>query len=162
MMKTGSIDGAGSPVRSATMKAIYTDGRDPLAGTQAASRSVASVMSSPVAAVRGNQVLGDALRIMVGHGVRHLVVIDGLGRCVGVLADRTIASVWATDAMWLSTRSVAEVLEPVAPTVGTGAHVLQVARVMRKTGTDGVAVVDEAGVAVGIVTGSDLIALLAS
>jgi CBS domain-containing protein len=45
--------------------------------------------------------------------------------------------------------------------VGPGAHVLDAARAMGAIGTDAVAVVDPAGVVVGIVTGSDMIAQLA-
>jgi len=46
--------------------------------------------------------------------------------------------------------------------VGPQAKVLDVARFMRATGTDAVAVADAGGQPVGIVTGTDLVALLAA
>lgn len=46
--------------------------------------------------------------------------------------------------------------------VGPGAKVLEVARIMQATGTDAVAVADADGRPLGIVTVTDLVALLAA
>lgn len=146
------------------MKAIYVSARQPDSpGGQLARRPVGEVMSRPVLAVDAGVRLVDALQTMVRSGRRHLVVVDGAGRCLGVLADRVIASAWAQDPAGLSRRAVAGVLDTARPaTVSESARVVDAARLMRAAGVDAVAVVDAAGSPVGIVTGSDLIGLLAS
>jgi predicted transcriptional regulator len=144
------------------MKAIYIAARDPSgSAARLARRPVGEVMSKPVLSVAASTQLGDALRAMVGAGVRHLVVVDPAGRCVGVLADRLIAAAWAADPSVLSYQRVSSVLDREPATLGLDAAVVDAARLMRGTGVDAVAVVDSRGTAVGIVTGSDLVALLA-
>jgi CBS domain-containing protein len=54
---------------------------------------------------------------------------------------------------------VSSLLDPAAAVVGAEATVADAARLMRNAGVDAVAVVDAHGLAVGIVTGSDLVAL---
>jgi CBS domain-containing protein len=144
------------------MKAIYVENHDPLAdGVNAARRRVTTVMSSPVTCVPIAMPLSEALQTMVRAGLRHLAVLDHDGRFIGILSDRAIASAWATDPGGLAYTTASTVLEPGPATVSRAAHVLDAARVMRAAGTDAVAVLDEAGTIIGIVTGSDLIAQLA-
>jgi CBS domain-containing protein len=88
-------------------------------------------------------------------------VVDGAGRCVGVLADRAVAAAWAHDPGALARVPVAAGLDPDPAVVDSDARVGDAARLMRTAGVDAVVVVDPAGLPVGIVTGSDLIALLA-
>jgi CBS domain-containing protein len=61
-----------------------------------AQRPISDAMSSPVLCVRGGNLLGDALQVMVRSARRHLVVIDDASGCIGVLADRAAAA-WAHD-----------------------------------------------------------------
>jgi CBS domain-containing protein len=143
------------------MKAIYVSSRQPFGiAEELARRSVTGVMSSPVASVSEDMLLGDALRVMVRLRHRHLVVVDGDGRCVGILADRAVASAWAEDPTSLSVRPVRSALPKAPALVGAQAKVLDVARLMRSAGADAVAVVDGTGQPMGIVTGTDLVALL--
>ncbi|BCB89765.1 CBS domain-containing protein [Phytohabitans suffuscus] len=144
------------------MKAVYIAPRQGRYGGELAARAVADVMSAPVASVTADTVLGDALRMMVRLRRRHLVVVDGEGRCVGVLADRTIAAEWARNPASLSARAVGSTLAEPPAVVGRRAKVLDVARFMRASGTDAVAVADADGQPLGIVTGTDLVALLAA
>ena len=140
------------------MKAIYSA---PERTGDLARRPVTTVMSRPVASVPEDMVLGDALRAMVRLRHRHLVVLGRDGGCVGVLADRAIAAAWAHDPQSLSVRPVRSALPGPPAVVGEGAKVLDVARLMRVTGVDAVVVVDPDGRPAGIVTGTDLVALLA-
>jgi CBS domain-containing protein len=143
------------------MKAIYIDPHDPASGVNAARRRVTAVMSSPVRCVGSSTTLGVALQTMVRSAVRHLVIVDDTSRFIGILSDRAIAAAWAADPSCLSRVTAATAMEAGPAIVGPGAHVLDAARAMRAIDTDAVAVVDAAGVVVGIVTGSDMIAQLA-
>lgn len=143
------------------MKAIYVDPHDPTSGVAAARRRVTTVMSSPVHCVRASTPLGVALPTMVRSAVRHLAIVDDGGRFIGILSDRAIAAAWAADPSCLSRVTAATAMEAGPAIVGPGARVLDAARAMRSIGTDAVAVVDAAGVVVGIVTGNDMIAQLA-
>lgn len=144
------------------MEVTHVRGHDPgKDGVHAALRPVSSVMSSPATCVHTSTTLGDALQMLLRRGLRHLVVVDDTGRCMGVLSDRSIAAAWAADPMCLPRQTVVEVIDRVPATLDSGAHVVDAARLMRTARTDAVAIIDAAGVTAGIVTGSDLIATLA-
>ena len=140
------------------MKAIYVarDGAPALSA-----RAVRQVMSAPAICVAADATLGDALRAMVRGKRRHLVVVDSDGTCRGILADRTIVAVWARRPEALDTDTVASALAPGVAMVDERATVAAAARLMRADGVDAVAVLDADHRPVGIVTGSDLVALLA-
>jgi len=142
------------------MKAIYSDLRSD-AAVNAAQRRVDSVMSSPVRSIQASTLLGEALTVMARAGLRHLAVVDVGGQFLGVLSDRTIAAAWAIDPSCLSWTHAGMVVDTGHATVRPGANVLTAARAMRSAETDAVAVVDDSGAVVGIVTGSDMIAALA-
>ena len=130
-----------------------------------ASRAATGLMSRPVVAVRADCGLSEALRLLVAHGLRHLAVVDGAGRCRGVLADRAVAAAWARDPLGLDRWRAADVLPavPAVPAVlDAGATVGEVARFMHHHQVDAVAVVAGEGQPVGIVTATDLINLLAA
>jgi len=74
------------------------------------SRPVTGIMSSPAVAILGPARLGSALAALTRSGLRHLAVVDERGRCVGVVADRTIAAAWAADPMALECVTVAAML----------------------------------------------------
>lgn len=144
------------------MKAIYVL-RQPAPVRRApgpARRPVAEAMSSPVLCVPADTLLGDASRAMARSGRRHLVVTDGAGRCVGILTDRGLTATWARDPAAFSREPVTTAIGDPPATVGIDAQVRDVARAMRKTGDDAVAVVDANGMPIGIVTRTDLVALL--
>ena len=119
-------------------------------------RAATGIMSSPAIAILGSARLGSALTALTRTGLRHLVVVDERSRCVGV-----IAAAWAADPAALECVTVAGVLEARPAVVGAHASVGEVARVMHTDGVDAVAVIDRGGRPVGLVTGGDLIALMA-
>jgi CBS domain-containing protein len=143
------------------MKAIYSASNEFSGTVDAARRRVETIMSSPVRCIPASTSLGDALQVMVRSGVRHLAVLDEGGQFLGILSDRTIAAAWAVDPSCLAWTRSAMVIDAGPAVVRPGAQVLAAARVMRTVGTDAVAVVDEAGTILGILTGSDMIAQLA-
>jgi CBS-domain-containing membrane protein len=144
------------------MKALYIDRRQLMPRPQRPTvPTVRSVMSTPVSCVAASVTLAEALQLMLRRGLRHLVVLDAAGCCAGVLGDRVLAAAWAADPASLARCTVGEVLDPVPATVGAEESVTQVARFMRAAGTDAVAVLDGTCSVVGIVTGSDLIGVLA-
>lgn len=143
------------------MKAIYIAARENGGQVRLARRSIGSVMSQPPVGVSIHCSLDEALIKMISTGLRHLVVVDDSGRCAGILSDRAIASAWATDYGALTRLTVATVLDAVPATVDCRGVVVDAAAMMRDFGVDAVAVVDADGAPVGVVTGSDLVALLA-
>lgn len=143
------------------MKALYVSAREPVGPVRLARRRIAEVMSKPAVTIPARATLDEALTKMVQTGLRHLAVVDDAGFCVGVLSDRTIAATWAADYAALSHRSVASALEPEPAMVSVRDTVADAARRMGTGGIDAVAVVDDHRHPVGLVTGSDLVWLLA-
>ncbi len=125
-----------------------------------AGRAIREVMTSAPLCVDSNTLLGDALAEMAGASLRHLVVVDNAGRCAGVLNDRCIVAAWAADPATLTCQRVSSLLDSPAAVIDD-ATVADAARLMRTAAVDAVAVVDSRCVPIGIVTGSDLVALLA-
>jgi CBS domain-containing protein len=143
------------------MKAIYVSSHETAGPARLARRPIVEVMSKPVQMVPDHALLDDALAQLVRTGLRHLAVIDDGGRCLGVLSDRAIAATWATDYAALSAKTVAAVLDRDPAIVSVRAAVVDAARLMHANRVDAVAVVDDEGHPVGVVTGSDLVSLLA-
>lgn len=141
------------------MKAIYIAGR--LTERPVAQRAVRTIMSSPVASVSMRATLDEALHHMVAARVRHLVVLDDVGEYGGVISDREIGAAWADDPGCLANQAVSSIVDRAAPTVHPTAQIMATARVMRAAGTDAVAVTDTDGTVLGVVTGTDLIGVLA-
>lgn len=148
-------------VKGDAMKALYVSPRDMRVNVRLACRPISEVMSKPAVTVAENALLDDALMKMISTGLRHLAVVDEHGTCVGMLSDRIIAAAWAADYHALTCRSVATVLDPEPALISARSAVIDAARKMRETAVDAVAVVDPEGRPVGVVTGSDLVSLLA-
>jgi CBS domain-containing protein len=127
----------------------------------AADRPVVGLMSQPVFAIPADATLEDALRISLIAGVRHVVVVDGEGRFVGVLGDRQFAAAWADHSDALATVPVSAALDSRPPTVSRIATLRTVARLIRDYQTDVVVVADPGLVAVGLVTAGDVVAAVA-
>jgi CBS domain-containing protein len=125
-------------------------------------RPVDQIMSTPVFSVTADLRLVDALAAMVRTRLRHLVVVDDAGRCRGVVADRTITAAWAIDPTALSLTPIGRILDKRLAVVGAEATVAEVAQAMHTDAVDAVAVIDRTGCPVGLVTGGDLVALLAT
>jgi CBS domain-containing protein len=144
------------------MRAVYESNSEPEDRSgRMARQPITEAMSRRVYTVPADVPLGDALAAMVRTGRRHLVAVDPAGRCVGVLADRAVAAAWAHDRAALTCQSVASVLDDRPPLLGAAAHVIDAARLMRAEHIDAVVIVDADRRPIGIVTGGDLVALLA-
>ncbi|GAA1636859.1 HPP family protein [Catellatospora bangladeshensis] len=144
------------------MKAIYAT--PVLVGARRCSwtrRPVAEVMSSPALAAPSSVPLDHALQQMLVGGFRHLAIVDEQGRCIGVLAARAIAAASAGRHV-LGELTAAEVLDHEAAVLDSRAVVVDAARLMRSAAVDAVALVDDTGCPVGMLTSSDLIKLIAS
>jgi CBS domain-containing protein len=126
----------------------------PAGGTPA----VRHVMTPKVLGIVPSAPLEVALRMMVEAGVRHLPVIDG-SRCLGLLHESDVLwRLWSTPG---SARPAAGALaRSPALAVEESDDVRTVARRMTEAGSDA-AVVHCRGSVVGIVTATDLLALLA-
>ena len=119
-------------------------------------------MSHPVWSALSGVVLEDVLTAMVRSGLRHLAVVDAAGRCLGVVGDRALAAAWASNPMALASTPVGRVLDRRPSLVGVDATVGEVARQMYVDRVDAVAVIDRTGRPVGMITGSDLVRLMAT
>lgn len=131
-----------------------------LPAAEPAGWTAADVMSAPVITVSIHESLWAAWTVLYQSGHRHLVVVDG-HQCVGVIDDRRIVLEWPLGALRSSELTIGEVLRRGTVTVCTTTPVGLVACVMLEDGTDAVPVVDEDGRLAGLVTGSDLLALMA-
>lgn len=129
--------------------------------TELTGTAVTDVMSHPVYTVRGDVTLVQALGAMVATGRRHLAVVDSEDRCLGVVGDRAVAAAWADDPGVLEHRRIRQLLDAKPSLVGADATVGDVARRMYTDGVDAVAVIDRHGCPIGMVTGGDLIGLMA-
>ncbi|HEV2087990.1 MAG TPA: CBS domain-containing protein [Cryptosporangiaceae bacterium] len=128
--------------------------------TAAVDRPVTELMSQPVLAVRNDTALAWAVEALAGPRARHLAVVDADGRCLGVLADRTVMLAWARNPVDVH-RRCGDVLPPgEVAVVARTATVAEAVRDMRLSGTDAVAVVDETGHPVGMLSAADVLALL--
>ena len=55
-----------------------------------AEESVSTVMTTKLVAARAEDSLEDAVVMMVQHGLRHLPIIDGMNRVIGLLSERDV------------------------------------------------------------------------
>jgi CBS domain-containing protein len=92
-------------------------------------------------------------------GLRHLVVVSG-HRCVGVLSDRHVAA-WPFGELSRRAQIVLDLLGDTRPSVTARTTAAEAARAMLDAGVDALPVVDAHNRVVGLVTGSDLLRLLA-
>ena len=119
---------------------------------------VADLMSRPVLTVEVGETLWDAWQLLFVSGLRHLVVLDHDGMCLGVLSDRNILAEVPATADHLSGRRVRDVLAmvPLVSVLPTQDPV-SAARVMVVNAVEAVPVLDEAGRLVGILTEADIV-----
>jgi CBS domain-containing protein len=123
---------------------------------------VVELMSHPVVCVTPQTSLGDALAAMLRTGLRHLVVVDADHHCRGVLSDRAVTAAWAADPSALAWQWAGALLDPRPAVIGEESTVADAARLMYLDRVDATAVIDRAGHPVGVLTGSDLVALMAT
>lgn len=122
---------------------------------------VAEVMSAPALTVRLDDTLWYVLERFVMEDLRHLVVVDDAGRCAGIVSNRGLSVSWPPDPVVLRLRRVEEVVGP-AVTVPAASSVVEAAWVMWCHRLDALPVVADDTTVLGIVTGTDLVGLMAA
>ena len=130
--------------------------------------TVADVMTADPHCVRASDGLLDAAARMRTHGVRHLPVVDGDRRLIGMLSDRDVRGVIGaprTDAPAEDTDSarpqVGDAMTRPGTSVSPGDRCSDVARHFIRMTASAVAVTDEDEVVVGILSYIDLLRVLA-
>lgn len=124
--------------------------------------TVRDVMSRPVLTVEVNETLWDAWQLLFVSGLRHLVVLDSDGHPRGTLSDRAILADVPVTQEHLKTRTVGEVA-PRGPVIAARPddHPRTIAALMTANAVEAVAVIDDEGRLVGLVTEGDLVRWLA-
>ena len=124
------------------------------------SRLASEVMTAPVVTVSERDSLWSAWTMLHGFGLRHIVVVRG-NLCIGVLDDRQIALQWPLGALRDHPVTAGELVRSRVRSVQGDTPVAVVAQIMLDECVDAVPVVDRRGEIRGLVTVSDLLALLA-
>jgi CBS domain-containing protein len=125
-------------------------------------QTIAEVMSKPVLTVEIGESLWDAWQLLFVSGLRHLVVLDDDGSCIGILSDRNILSDVPLTLEHLAERSVRDIIARVPlATTRPDAAPREAAMVMRTQAIEALPVID-GGRLVGIVTESDIVRWVAA
>src|SRR4029079_8670309 len=121
-------------------------------------------MSAPLVIVRDYDTIWHAVDRFVQSGLHHLVVLDPDDALVGVLDDRGVLAEWPLDAAGLHHRTIGELLRSqeiagagVVPRRHPAVSVRQAGLLMLDLRVDALAVVDDLGTVVGILTSTDLV-----
>jgi len=121
-------------------------------------------MSAPLVIVRDYDTIWHAVDRFVQTGLHHLVVLDPEDALVGVLDDRGVLAEWPLDAAGLHHRTIGELLrsQEIAgaggvPRTHPAVSVRQAGLLMLDLRVDALAVVDDLGRVVGILTSTDLV-----
>jgi CBS domain-containing protein len=122
---------------------------------------VTAIMSRPVVAIRCGDPLSRALQAYAAAGVRHVAIVDNENRCTGLLRDRTVVAAWLHYPMHFEGLAAQDVLEADQPIAAASSTIREVARIMHRCGSDAIVVVDGDLRPIGVVTASDLVALIA-
>ncbi|WP_331773389.1 CBS domain-containing protein (plasmid) [Embleya sp. NBC_00888] len=113
-------------------------------------------MHSPVVSVGREETLWAAMSLMLTTNLHHLAVVDA-GGAFGLINDRDLAAVWATNPLGLKNLTVEHVLGDVRAVVVPTTDVVMAGEVMLRQAVDAVLVIDESGSAVGVLTDHDLL-----
>ena len=120
---------------------------------------VRELMNEKPATLTAQASLADALDLMAKQKLRHVVILDGLGLPVGIVSDRDLAMVYdpaaISDGRWKQTK-VDQVMTPDPITVGSGAEVQAVAKLLLQHAVSALPVVDN-GQLVGILSEKDFV-----
>lgn len=122
---------------------------------------VDDAMSTALLTVTEDESLLLAWELMERTEYHHLPVVDDDGRCVGVVERDELAIACALPATALDERDVGDVLTPMAASVVRGTGIVEAARRMDEHRLDAIAVTDDDGVLVGLLTARDMVAVVA-
>lgn len=129
--------------------------------SEAPAVTAAQLMSSPVIAVTADHSLAAAWAAMRERGVHHLVVLDQHG-LAAVLDDRTVAAYWPAGGPEASRSArVGDLVARGMRCVLSDQPAAAVARIMTEGRCDAVPVVTSAGILLGLVTATDVVAAVA-
>jgi CBS domain-containing protein len=124
-------------------------------------------MRQPVVTIGLDTPVADAVTTMRERGIRHLPVVDGACRLVGIVTDRDLRHVildvavrGIDEAASPDDLTVREVMTWGVVTVRPATDLREAARIMRERRLGALPVVDAAGQVVGILTERDLIDVL--
>ena len=119
---------------------------------------IGDVMSNPVLTVEVGESLWDAWQFLFVSGLRHLVVLNEDGDCLGVLSDRNILAEVPATRENLSRRKVREVLA-MTPVVSVTPEQspLAAARIMADNAVEAVPVLGPDARLLGIITEFDIV-----
>ncbi|WP_026403457.1 CBS domain-containing protein [Actinomadura rifamycini] len=128
----------------------------------AESRTAGELMTRDLLVIAASESALMAWELMSKAGVHHLPVADDEGAFLGVLDAQTVAATWSASGPLHARRPVTGLLPDRPPrAVRPGTPVPEAARAMLDAGADYVAVTDEAGGLVGLLTARDLMAAIA-
>lgn len=94
-------------------------------GTSRITRSAEELMSAPAISISPTSPVLVAGRVAAHHGVRQLLVVDGIGRLMGVVSRSDLISILSRADTWISDRIVKE-LAAEDPGLAAGAPCIQV------------------------------------
>ncbi len=132
---------------------------------------VRDTMDKMVRTLTGDHRLYHALQLMEEKNIRHVPIVDGADRLVGIISDRDIKrqlnAAYDTDSetindRLLMLRRLADIMTTSVVTVMPSHNVRQAAACMLEERISAVPVVDEGGHVCGIVTTTDILRLFLS
>lgn len=113
---------------------------------------IAEVMSAPVLTAAADMPVGVAAQTMDAQGCSSLVVVDDAGRAIGIVTERDILRLFARNAADVRALPLRQVMaSPIKAVPADGFLYVALARMMR-LGLRHLAVVDDAGRPVGMIT----------
>jgi CBS domain-containing protein len=131
----------------------------PTARAAEAEPLVQDIMTRRLVAIRSDAELTVAVDAFWRHGRRHLLVVDADRRCRGLVSAEHVLAALATAGP--GRRTVGAHLPPGPPRVHRHAPVREAAQVMLTELVDALPVVDDDGRVVGVVTWTDILAMVA-
>ncbi|MFG2087247.1 HPP family protein [Spirillospora sp. NPDC048824] len=125
-------------------------------------RTAGEMMTRDLLTIATSESVLMAWELMCKAGVHHLPVADDEGGFVGVVDAQTLTATWNAAVPQHARRPVTSLLPSPPPmTVRPSATIPEAARAMLEAGNDHVAVTDDHGCLVGLITARDLITALA-
>lgn len=142
------------------VQGIWTD-RDALkldiADPESLKQPIARVMSTPVKTILDVQTVAEAAIRFKQEGIRHLLVVDGHGRRLGIVTQTDIVNHQGVE-FYVRMREVNSVVKDSPPLVPSDMPMVQVLAAMKERKSDAVIVQD--GGRWGLLTGRDVLRLI--
>jgi len=127
--------------------------------------NVGRICSRGIVSVHRRANLGDAAELMKTHHVGALLVTDdaeGADRAVGVVTDRDLVLYALAEGIGPTDACVEDVMTPAVATISADDGLFEAAEAMRASGVRRLAVSDENGTLIGIVSLDDIVDAIAA